>query len=83
MPVDTHRARKTMNLLPKSRTEFGDTQYWNKFFKQRGKKAFDWWVNNTIDWRNPTDNPPFEHPEMILGSILKTLLAQLIGQVLS
>lgn len=31
-----------MNLLPKSRTEFGDTQYWNKFFKQRGKKAFDW-----------------------------------------
>lgn len=33
-----------MNLLPKSRTEFGDTQYWNNFFKQRGKKAFDWWV---------------------------------------
>lgn len=31
-----------MNLLPKSRSEFGDTQYWNKFFKQRGKKAFDW-----------------------------------------
>lgn len=34
-----------MNLLPKSRTEFGDTQYWNNFFKQRGKKAFDWWVD--------------------------------------
>lgn len=32
-----------MNLLPKTGAkEFGERDYWNKFFKQRGKKAFDW-----------------------------------------
>lgn len=29
-------------LLPKSTGEFGSTDYWNKFFRARGKKAFEW-----------------------------------------
>ncbi|XP_055591887.1 eEF1A lysine and N-terminal methyltransferase homolog [Uranotaenia lowii] len=32
-----------MNLLPKTATEFGTTDYWNNFFKKRGKKAFEWY----------------------------------------
>ncbi|XP_053695220.1 eEF1A lysine and N-terminal methyltransferase homolog [Sabethes cyaneus] len=32
-----------MNLLPKTATEFGTTEYWNNFFKKRGKKAFEWY----------------------------------------
>lgn len=31
-----------MNLLPKSHKEFGEKDYWNKFFKKRGTKAFEW-----------------------------------------
>lgn len=33
-----------MNLLPKTREEFGQTDYWNAFFKKRGEKAFEWWA---------------------------------------
>lgn len=32
-----------MNLLPKSSKEFGSVDYWEKFFQQRGKKAFEWY----------------------------------------
>ncbi|XP_007446827.1 PREDICTED: methyltransferase-like protein 13 isoform X2 [Lipotes vexillifer] len=32
-----------MNLLPKSPKEFGSIDYWEKFFQQRGKKAFEWY----------------------------------------
>ncbi|XP_003925419.2 eEF1A lysine and N-terminal methyltransferase isoform X4 [Saimiri boliviensis] len=32
-----------MNLLPKSAKEFGSVDYWEKFFQQRGKKAFEWY----------------------------------------
>nr|XP_026490448.1 methyltransferase-like protein 13 [Vanessa tameamea] len=32
-----------MNLLPKSHKEFSEKDYWNKFFKKRGKKAFEWY----------------------------------------
>lgn len=31
-----------MNLLPKSHKEFSEKDYWNKFFKKRGNKAFEW-----------------------------------------
>lgn len=33
-----------MNLLPKSHKEFSEKDYWNKFFKKRGNKAFEWYV---------------------------------------
>lgn len=32
-----------MNLLPKSHKEFGEKDYWDKFFKKRGNKAFEWY----------------------------------------
>ncbi|XP_048665995.1 eEF1A lysine and N-terminal methyltransferase isoform X3 [Marmota marmota marmota] len=32
-----------MNLLPKRSKEFGSVDYWEKFFQQRGKKAFEWY----------------------------------------
>ncbi|XP_043820370.1 eEF1A lysine and N-terminal methyltransferase [Dromiciops gliroides] len=32
-----------MNLLPKSSKEFGSVDYWEKFFQQRGKRAFEWY----------------------------------------
>ncbi|KAM8949670.1 eEF1A lysine and N-terminal methyltransferase-like [Lycaon pictus] len=32
-----------MNLLPKSARDFGSVDYWEKFFQQRGKKAFEWY----------------------------------------
>nr|SVE80634.1 EOG090X02SD [Daphnia magna] len=32
-----------MNLLPKSSSEFSQQEYWEKFFKTRGKKAFEWY----------------------------------------
>ncbi|XP_020826158.1 eEF1A lysine and N-terminal methyltransferase isoform X1 [Phascolarctos cinereus] len=32
-----------MNLLPRSSREFGSADYWEKFFQQRGKKAFEWY----------------------------------------
>nr|SVE93507.1 EOG090X02SD [Scapholeberis mucronata] len=32
-----------MNLLPKSSSEFSQQDYWDKFFKTRGKKAFEWY----------------------------------------
>ncbi|KAF6292782.1 eEF1A lysine and N-terminal methyltransferase [Rhinolophus ferrumequinum] len=32
-----------MNLLPKSSKDFGSVDYWEKFFQQRGKKAFEWY----------------------------------------
>lgn len=33
-----------MNLLPRSREEFAQTDYWNEFFKKRGNEAFEWYV---------------------------------------
>lgn len=34
-----------MNLLPKSHLEFSKADYWNTFFKKRGTKAFEWYVD--------------------------------------
>lgn len=31
-----------MNLLPKSSEEFANKEYWNNFFRGRGKSLFDW-----------------------------------------
>ena len=36
---------KDMNLLPKSSSEFSQQEYWDKFFKSRGNKAFEWQVS--------------------------------------
>lgn len=33
----------SMNLLPRSSKDFGSVDYWDKFFQQRGKKAFEWY----------------------------------------
>lgn len=30
-------------LLPKTASEFGSTKYWDQFFKNRGKAAFEWY----------------------------------------
>ncbi|GJQ66855.1 hypothetical protein Trydic_g7881 [Trypoxylus dichotomus] len=32
-----------MNLLPKSKDEFAQQDYWDIFFKKRGNKAFEWY----------------------------------------
>nr|XP_033331723.1 eEF1A lysine and N-terminal methyltransferase homolog isoform X2 [Megalopta genalis] len=32
-----------MNLLPKAHEEFSQVEYWNTFFKKRGKKSFEWY----------------------------------------
>eukprot|EP00092_Neocalanus_flemingeri_P003266 GFUD01003497.1.p1 GENE.GFUD01003497.1~~GFUD01003497.1.p1 ORF type:complete len:665 (+),score=233.31 GFUD01003497.1:1632-3626(+) len=32
-----------MNLLPKDSQEFHQKEYWDNFFKKRGKKAFEWY----------------------------------------
>ncbi|XP_068621193.1 eEF1A lysine and N-terminal methyltransferase homolog [Battus philenor] len=32
-----------MNLLPKTHKEFSEKDYWNRFFKKRGNKAFEWY----------------------------------------
>ncbi|KAK9510037.1 hypothetical protein O3M35_004910 [Rhynocoris fuscipes] len=32
-----------MPLLPKSTFEFSKTEYWDAFFKERGKKGFEWY----------------------------------------
>ncbi|CAG9854953.1 unnamed protein product [Phyllotreta striolata] len=32
-----------MNLLPKSKEEFSQKEYWDAFFKKRGNKAFEWY----------------------------------------
>jgi hypothetical protein len=31
-----------LNLIPGSGKEFRNTDYWEKFFKIRGTKAFEW-----------------------------------------
>lgn len=32
-----------MNLLPQNHSEFHSPEYWDKFFKKRGTKAFEWY----------------------------------------
>ncbi|ETN61319.1 CGI-01 protein [Anopheles darlingi] len=32
-----------MSLLPKTTADFGSTEYWNSFFRKRGKQAFEWY----------------------------------------
>ena len=32
-----------LNLIPGSNKEFRDKDYWDKFFKIRGTKAFEWY----------------------------------------
>ena len=34
---------KNLNLIPCSGKEFRDQNYWDKFFKIRGNKAFEWY----------------------------------------
>ncbi|XP_034775256.2 eEF1A lysine and N-terminal methyltransferase isoform X1 [Acipenser ruthenus] len=36
-----------MNLLPKSSKEFSSAEYWEKFFKKRGDKSFEWYGTYT------------------------------------
>ncbi|XP_074523549.1 eEF1A lysine and N-terminal methyltransferase [Halichoeres trimaculatus] len=38
-----------MSLLPRSAEEFSSAEYWEKFFKKRGDKAFEWYGDyNTL-----------------------------------
>lgn len=32
-----------MSLLPKTRQDFTQTEYWNSFFQKRGKHSFEWY----------------------------------------
>ena len=32
-----------MNLLPKSHDQFRQSEYWDGFFKRRGRRAFEWY----------------------------------------
>ncbi|XP_024226238.1 eEF1A lysine and N-terminal methyltransferase homolog [Bombus impatiens] len=32
-----------MNILPKTHEEFSQVEYWNTFFKKRGKRNFEWY----------------------------------------
>ncbi|KAK2586784.1 hypothetical protein KPH14_011810 [Odynerus spinipes] len=32
-----------MSLLPRTHEEFSQPEYWNSFFKKRGKKSFEWY----------------------------------------
>jgi hypothetical protein len=32
-----------MNLLPKDHKQFQQKEYWDSFFKRRGKAAFEWY----------------------------------------
>ena len=33
-----------MSLLPKTELDFAEVEYWNKFFRERGTKKFEWVV---------------------------------------
>lgn len=32
-----------MSLLPRTTEEFSSAEYWERFFKRRGEKAFEWY----------------------------------------
>lgn len=32
-----------MDLLPRSPGEFGSSRYWDRFFRQRGQRPFEWY----------------------------------------
>ncbi len=32
-----------MSLLPRSAEEFSSAEYWERFFKKRGEKSFEWY----------------------------------------
>ena len=32
-----------MSLLPRTAEEFSSAEYWERFFKKRGEKAFEWY----------------------------------------
>lgn len=32
-----------MELLPRSPAEFGSARYWDRFFRQRGQRPFEWY----------------------------------------
>lgn len=32
-----------MSLLPRTTEEFSSAEYWERFFKKRGEKAFEWY----------------------------------------
>lgn len=31
-----------MSLLPKTKQDFTQKEYWNSFFEKRGKQTFEW-----------------------------------------
>lgn len=35
---------QSLNLIPGSGKAFRDKDYWDKFFKVRGSKAFEWFL---------------------------------------
>lgn len=37
-----------MALLPKTKEEFSQKDYWDEFFKKRGNKAFEWYCCNIV-----------------------------------
>ena len=38
-----------MSLLPRTAEEFSSAEYWERFFKKRGDKAFEWYGDyNTL-----------------------------------
>ena len=32
-----------MSLLPRTADEFSSAEYWERFFKKRGEKSFEWY----------------------------------------
>lgn len=32
-----------MNLLPRTAADFSSAEYWERFFKKRGEKSFEWY----------------------------------------
>lgn len=32
-----------MSLLPRTAEEFSSAEYWERFFKKRGERAFEWY----------------------------------------
>lgn len=37
------RPGPAMDLLPRSPAEFGSARYWDRFFRQRGQRPFEWY----------------------------------------
>ncbi|KAJ8277836.1 hypothetical protein GJAV_G00080660 [Gymnothorax javanicus] len=42
---DTGAAQLMMDLLPRTAEEFSSAEYWERFFRRRGDRAFEWYGN--------------------------------------